>query len=136
MQTRSTRLSTRPIDPVVSPRPHVAPSHAQVATTGDAVRAGQVARRLGITPLMVEQLRQTHRLLAVPCGNGFVYPAWQFEGRGMLSGFPTVLGVLRGLDATSQLAFFVTPHHGLEGRTPLDALRAGDLEAVLRIART
>ncbi len=136
MQTRSTRVSTRPINPAVSPRPHAAPPHAQVATTGDAVRAGQVARRLGISPLMVEQLRQTRRLLAVPCGNGFVYPAWQFEGRGMLSGFPTVLGALRGHDPTSQLAFFVTPHHGLEGRTPLDALRAGDLEAVLRIART
>ncbi len=54
----------------------------------------------------------------------------------MLSGFPTALGALRGHDPMSQLAFFVTPHHGLEGRTPLEALKAGDLEAVLRIVRT
>jgi hypothetical protein len=85
---------------------------------------------------MVEHLRQTGRLLAVPCNHGFAYPSWQFEGRGMLSGFPTVLGTLRDREPSSQLAFFITPHDGLAGRTPLEALRSGDLEAVLRITRT
>jgi hypothetical protein len=136
MQTRSTRSSHLPIAPAVASRSPVLQRTAQARTTiEDTVRAGQVARRLGVTPLMVEQLRQTHRLLAVPCDHGFAYPSWQFEGRGILSGFPTVLGALRSHDPNSQLAFFLTSHAGLNGRTPLDALRAGELDAVLKLTR-
>jgi hypothetical protein len=137
MQTRSIRPSVQPVDRGLSSRPRPQRAAAQPdAATADSVRAGQVARRLGITPLVVEQLRQGQRLLAVPAGHGFAYPSWQFEGRGMLSGFLTVLGALHGQEPNSQLAFFVTPHDGLEGRTPLDVLRSGDLDAVLRVARS
>ncbi len=137
MQIRSTRASNLPVNRAVTSRQSEPQRPVQSGTTiEDSVRAGQVARRLGITPLMVERLRQAHRLLAVPCDHGFAYPSWQFEGRGMLSGFPTVLGALRGQDPHSQMAFFLTSHSGLNGRAPLDALRAGELDAVLKITRT
>jgi hypothetical protein len=137
MQTRTPRHATQSVAPAISPRSHTSQHAGQPAAPAEAmVRAGQVARRLGITPLMVEQLRRDNRLLAVPCDNGFAYPSWQFEGRGMLSGFPTVLSVLRGHDPAAQLAFFVTPHESIQHRTPLDALRSGDLEAVVRVARS
>lgn len=135
MQIRSTRAANLPIShPGASRSP--APARSAAPVIEDTVRAGQVARRLGVTPLMVEQLRQNQRLLAIQCDHGFAYPSWQFEGRGMLSGFPTVLGALRGHDPRSQLAFFVTSHTGLDGRTPLDALRAGELDAVLQVVRS
>ena len=102
---------------------------------GWTVRAGAVAKRMGITPATVEQLRRVGRLLAVPAEHGFAYPAWQFDGRGMLSGLLTVLKTLDGYDAWGQLAFFLTPHNGLDGRRPLDVLREGRCELVRQVAR-
>lgn len=137
MQIRSTRASNLPSEHAVASHSPVLQRTAQPAAVPEnTVRAGQVARRLGVTPLVVEQLRQAQRLLAVPCEHGFAYPSWQFEGRGMLSGFPTVLGALRGYEPHRQLAFFLTSQPGLNGQTPLDALRAGEIEAVLQITRT
>ena len=102
---------------------------------GGTVRAGVVAKRMGVTPATVEQLRSIGRLLAVPVEHGFAYPAWQFDGRGMLSGLPTVLKALSGYDAWAQLAFLLTPHSRLDGRRPLDVLREGGFELVRQAAQ-
>ena len=99
---------------------------------GGLVRAGAVAKRLGVPVPVVEQLRLTGQLLAVPAAQGYHYPSWQFEGRGLLSGLPTVLQALRATpDPWDQLGFFLTPQAQLGGQRPLDLLRAGALEEVL-----
>ena len=41
---------------------------------GDTVRAGAVAKRLGVPVPVVEQLRQTGQLLAIPGDHGYHYP--------------------------------------------------------------
>ena len=56
-----------------------------VDAAGGTVRAGAVAKRLGVPVAMVEQLRQAGRLLALPDARGYSYPSWQFEGRGVLA---------------------------------------------------
>src|ERR687886_658497 len=54
-------------------------------TDGGTVRAGAVAKRLGVPTPLVEQLRQGGHLLAVPGDRGYHYPVWQFEGRTLLA---------------------------------------------------
>ncbi len=102
---------------------------------GGAVRAGAVAKRLGVPVALVDQLRQAGRLLAVPDAQGYHYPSWQFEGRGVLAGLPTVLAALEGADPWQQVAFVLTPQAALGGQRPLDQLRAGAVSEVLRVAR-
>ncbi len=69
-----------------------------VDAAGGTVRAGTVAKRLGVPVALVEQLRQASRLLAIPDEQGYRYPSWQFEGRGVLAGLPTVLAALQPVD--------------------------------------
>src|ERR671932_256223 len=102
---------------------------------GGTMRAGAVAKRLGVPVAMVEQLRQAGRLLALPDARGYSYPIWQFEGRGVLAGLPTVLAALHGADVWQQVAFVLTPQAALGDQRPLDQLRAGAVSEVLRVAR-
>jgi hypothetical protein len=102
---------------------------------GGTVRAGAVSKRLGVPVAMVEQLGHAGWLLAIPDGRGYRYPSWQFEGRGVLAGLPTVLAALAGADPWQQVAFVLTPQAALGGQRPLDQLRAGAVSAVLRVAR-
>ena len=101
---------------------------------GGAVRAGAVAKRLGVPVALVEQLRQAGRLLAVPDAQGYHYPSWQFEGRGLLSGLAGVLMVLQPLDACRRLVSLLTPNVRFQGQRPLDRLRAGAASEVMRVA--
>src|SRR3954452_5398639 len=102
-----------------------------IEASGGLVRAGAVAKRLGVAPEMIERLRLGGRLLAVPLKNGFGYPVWQFDGRGFLSGLATVLRALDGDDPWQHVVFFLTPNCRLDGQRPLDALRDGHQQKVL-----
>ncbi len=102
---------------------------------GGTVRAGAVAKRFGVPVPMVEQLRQAGRLLAVPDKSGYQYPVWQFEGRGQLTGLPTVLEALHDRDPWQQLQFLLLPNAELDGARPLDLLRHGAMREVLLAAR-
>ena len=122
-----------------SPRP-VSPTNDQtfqhlLDAAGGTVRAGAVAKRLGVPVGMVDHLRQAGRLLAIPDERGYSYPSWQFEGRGVLAGLPTVLAALPGADPWQQVAFVLTPQTEFGDQRPLDQLRAGAVSEVLRVAR-
>ena len=100
------------------------------------MRAGTVAKRLGVTPATVESLRLSGYVLAVPRTDGCAYSVWQFDGRGMLPGFRKALGALGGAEPDAQLIFFLTPNVQLDGQRPLNVLRMGIQESVIRAART
>ncbi len=101
---------------------------------GGSVRAGAVAKRLGVPPAVVDQLRLTGRLLGVRGQHGYVYPVWQFDGRSFLSGLSSVLDALRDVDAAQCIVFLLTPQSPLHGTCPLDALGAGAQADVVRLA--
>ena len=135
MTTPQIHAAGRPASPQpVSPTNDGTLQHL-LAAAGGTVRAGAVAKRLGVPAAMVDQLRQAGRLLAIPDARGYTYPSWQFEGRGVLAGLPTVLATLPGADRWQQIAFVLTPQAALGGQRPLDQLRAGAVRAVLRVAR-
>lgn len=102
---------------------------------GSPLSAADAARLLGISRQAVDKRRRAGRLLALAVGrHGFAYPSWQFTAQGLLPGLEKVLEALRGHDPWMQLAFFVNGNARLEGRRPLDELRGGHVEAVLRAA--
>lgn len=96
-------------------------------------RAG-AARLLGKSE---QAVAQDHRLLAFRNGDGrVVYPLVQFDGPRPVEGLDRVVAVLAGAgdgDLTV-LAWLTAPKPSFDGRSALDALRDGDLDAVLRLA--
>jgi hypothetical protein len=107
-----------------------------LSADGGAFTASDVAELLAITRQAVDKRRKAGQLLAVELPKrGLLYPAWQFGDTGAtLPGFVEVLAVLAQHDPWAQARFFVTGHHRLKGKRPLDLLREGELEPVLAAA--
>jgi len=65
------------------------------------------------------------------------FPMWQFKDGALLGGLEEVLVALNAgnlLDDIGRILFFVSNHGCLGGERPLDRLRAGDVNEVLRAA--
>lgn len=77
------------------------------------------------------------RLLRVRARDGRpLYPVLQFAGRAQLGGVAQVVALLRDLiEPLSTASFLTAPHRDLDGATPVERLRAGDVDDVLRVAR-
>lgn len=105
---------------------------------GGIVTAKEAATLLGLkTPQAIYGQVRERKLLAVPAGaRGIWLPAWQFQDGKTLPGLRRVLQTLPESDPWWNLLFFVSTNLGLGNRRPLDALKAGDIEAVVRAAGT
>ena len=102
---------------------------------GGCWSASEVAEFLNITRQAVHKRRKKGALLAVDLGGGgFVFPVWQFDDGGVLAGVEEVLASFVVENPWTKLDFFLTIDPRLEGRTPLDALRAKEVEVVRRAA--
>lgn len=103
---------------------------------GGPLRVEEVALLLRLSRQAVDKRRRTGRLLGLRAGQrGYAYPSWQFAAHGLLTGLEEVLQDLRSHDPWMRLAFIVTGNAGLDGETPLNALRHGRLAEVRRVAR-
>lgn len=110
-------------------------SRRLIDENGGALTAVQAAEIVGVSRQMVDRRRSAGKLLAVTTGrHGYRYPVWQFDESGVLPGLEDVLKVLASEDEWMQVAFFVSKNPRLEDRTPIDALKAGELDAVLDAA--
>jgi hypothetical protein len=93
-----------------------------------------LAARLGVTRMTVNNWRAERKLLALRnAANDSRYPAWQAE-EPIRKEMPALLEALRAVDAWDAYRFFTTVD-GYLGKTPLEALRAGEAARVLRAAR-
>jgi hypothetical protein len=61
-------------------------------------------------------------------------PGFQFHEGKTLEGLEAVLGTLSALDPWMQLNFFTNPNERLGKSTPIEALRDGKAEDVVRVA--
>ncbi len=100
---------------------------------GGALTVAEVANGLGISKQAVDKRRRGRKLLSLGTHRGFLYPAWQFADEGVLPGFEQVLAALEA-DAWTQASWFLTGDSRLGDARPLDALRRGELQPVLRAA--
>jgi hypothetical protein len=118
-----------PRDPLASARARGAGMKSELlGRAGGALSAGEVAALMGVTPAAVHARRQRGTLLAVRQANGeFLYPACQFGDEGSLPGLGQVLAAFAVEGAWTRLSVLLSPAPSLDGATPLDALRRGDV---------
>ncbi|WP_017326542.1 hypothetical protein [Synechococcus sp. PCC 7336] len=103
---------------------------------GDPLSSAEVAQLLCISRQAVDKRRKKHQLLAVSLGRrGYFYPAEQFLDGSTLPGLEKVLAALQEYSAWTQLMFLKTADVRLEGKTPLECLKAGQVEAVVQAAQ-
>lgn len=108
------------------------------ALLSDALTAPQVARLLGTSRQTPHDRVKSGALLAVSDRGGLRFPAWQFDPQGpdgILAGLPLVLRALAGAPPLAQASWFVRPNPFLDGRTPLDALKRGEVVRLIDLAR-
>jgi hypothetical protein len=108
-----------------------------IESSGGCLSVSQVAGLLGVSRQAVDKRRRNGRIIGLSVGRrANLFPSWQFEEIGTLPHLQEVLDVLDQEQGDwGKVAFFVRPKRGLGGRTPVEALRAGDLHDVLRVAR-
>lgn len=103
----------------------------------DSLSRGEAAERLGVGPQRISSLVDAGELVALVDGGQLRLPAWQFHPdtpRGRLEGLAEVARAHAGGPvALSQ--WMQRPNPALAGRTPVEALAAGELAAVTAAAR-
>jgi hypothetical protein len=70
--------------------------------------------------------------------NAVRFPVWQFTPTGMLPGLVDSLQALSrnpNLDDWAKVLFFLSPRESLDGRRPLDLLKAGQRDQVISLAQ-
>ena len=110
-----------------------------VEAVGGFLDGAGVAQLLGMTTAAVHKRYKAHQLLGIrEEKRRIVYPAFQFEGERVVRDLPAALQVLSDarVDEWAQLRFLAGANARLGGRSPMDALRAGEGERVLAAART
>jgi hypothetical protein len=97
--------------------------------------AAEAAQVLGISRQAVDKRRAASRLLAVRIGGDWRYPEFQFDGQAVLPGFERLMESFEGRDPWSIADSLTAEDEALDGRSLIEALRAGDVESVDRAIR-
>jgi hypothetical protein len=102
----------------------------------DSYSSEQVARLLGMSRQAVDERRKRGKLIGLTRGKrGYAYPAWQFDDGAALLGLEKILDVLRGHDPWMQSTFMLNRNERLDGKSPVEVLRHGEIESVQEAAR-
>jgi hypothetical protein len=102
-----------------------------------SLTAPQVAQLLGTSRQTPHDRFRSGSLLAVLDRGALRFPAWQFDPAGpdgVIAGLPDVLRALQ-VSPLAKASWFVRPNPYLEGNTPLEALKRGEVERVVGIAQ-
>lgn len=106
---------------------------------GPFYRGEQVAKLLHISRQAVHERAKTGSLLALRTADDlWVYPTFQFKGRGIIPGLQEVLAEFRQAqpDRWAVAAWLVSPTAALNGLSPLETLRSTrKLAAVIGLAQ-
>ena len=123
------------MDPLASSRLRGLMAKKQLLVAeGGCMSSTEVAEILGISRQGVDKRRNNSKLIGLPKGRTYVYPAWQFGEGETLSGLEEVLNYLNVRDPWMQTAWMLNGNSRLEGKSPLEVLRAGNREAAINAA--
>jgi len=103
----------------------------------DALTTPQVARILGTSRQTPHDRAKSSTLLAVMDRGALRFPIWQFDASGpdnVIAGLPEVLRALE-VSPMEKLSWLVRSNQMLDGNTPLEIIKAGDVDRIVRLAR-
>ncbi|HUP00146.1 MAG TPA: hypothetical protein VM737_01280 [Gemmatimonadota bacterium] len=103
----------------------------------ESIPAAEAAGLAGYSRQNLEDHRRKGHVLGFRFGNRWNYPRWQFapgDARGVIPGLGEVVQAL-ALSPVGAIVWIRSPNDRLEGGTPIEALRAGEIEPVLSLAR-
>ncbi len=104
---------------------------------GGVLTGAELAKVLRVSRQAVDKRRKAGQLLALDVAKrGFLYPAWQVVGPSTLPGLAAVLAALPHDSPWADARFFLSGNHRLHDRRPLDLLRKGNIEPVVRAAKS
>ena len=103
---------------------------------GGSLSAEELANALGRTRQGIDYLRREGQVVAWRTTQGkWRYPAWQLTAQGgLLLGVRECLKALATHSEWEPMIFFLSPRESLQGKRPLDLLRAGRLEEAIAAA--
>jgi hypothetical protein len=107
------------------------------ALVGPFLATEVVQTRLGMSCKAVDSAAARRRLLRVVTSDGvYLYPRWQFEGKGVVAGLSDILQLFpeKAVDGWTLAAWLRTPEPEL-GEAPFDTLVRGEADRVLIVAR-
>lgn len=103
-----------------------------------SITSSKVAELLGCeNRSTVRDRRLANRILGLKDNGVYKYPLWQFDPEGddgVVDGLPEILAALDVSDF-AKLNWFMKPHLAFEGKTPVEMLKRGEIEAVVIEAR-
>ena len=102
---------------------------------GESLSRHDVARRLGVSDQAVSAMLERGALVGLKEGREWRIPSWQLDEEapsGVVPGVAPLAARFPGGGVTLS-QWVVRPHPDLEGETPRDALRRGEVERVLRL---
>lgn len=107
----------------------------QVAS-GVLISAEDFAARRGLSSHAVSKMAETGKIFSLETNAGRqYYPAFYADFSLQLRDLERVSEILAALPGSSRWQFFTTPKISLEARTPLQALKDGDIRAVMLSAQ-
>lgn len=133
LTTKETLNKLAPSDPLAAARlKGVIIKRNLLFEDGQPLKSEEVASLLNVTRQAVDKRRKKGQLLGVSLGRrGYLYPIWQFLDGKVLAGLERVLAELSEYDPWTQLMFFKTGDLRLDGATPLEQLKAGEIDKVV-----
>jgi hypothetical protein len=141
-----------PISPITG-RPAASPSEVAAAQRANLMRGFALRRQVlqetlsapEVADLLGAASRQTPydranagTLIAIRDGGRLRFPLWQFDPQGpdgVLDGLAQTVAELPRQSPLGRIVWFITPKRQLQGRTPLELLRDGEVDPVLAEAR-
>jgi hypothetical protein len=102
---------------------------------GGTLTSTEACRVLTCSLLELETMRRNYQVLGLSVNEELVYPAWQFIEGKVLSGLDKVLAALKEDGAWTQMIFLLTGDIRLDGATPLEKLKEGEIDQVVWAAK-
>jgi hypothetical protein len=124
------------VDPLATARLRGVESQRKLLQEGGgSYTAKEVGEILNMSRQAVHKRRNEGKLIGLTQGRrGYAYPAWQFENGKTLRYLEDLLEILQRHDPWMQMVFFLNKSTRLQGHTPLEALKQGQIEAVREAA--
>jgi hypothetical protein len=119
----------------LTPRQQAMQSRAELVASKAVLPSAEMTERLGVTRQALSQAVGARRLFALEFRGSDYYPAFFADPEQDKRQLEATAKALGDLPGWSKWQFFTTPKLPLHGKTPLQALKEGKLQGVLKLAQ-